>query len=165
MSRLLRNLNHELFASHSRLWRRANAKVGSRTDKRQDPDQQQRLWSKTRMQINSDTNVDQIPLLMLLNAISEWVSVRLSHAVKLSLFAIPTNPRPDYSIQTSNPDTPMTKTKKVEAPTLYTPSNVCPTISPPHMAPISCSLSAIQFLNSSMVMLALASFNSMLPGW
>lgn len=50
------------------------------------------------------------------------------------------------------------------ASTIYTPAKVSPTISPPHIAPLSCSLWLIQPLNSSMVMLALASFHSMLPG-
>lgn len=76
-------------------------------------------------------------------------------------------------IHPSKLGTPMTKTK-VAAPlppppptprTLYTPANVWPTISLPHNLPSFFSLRAIQLLNSSMVMLALASFNSMLPGW
>lgn len=46
----------------------------------------------------------------------------------------------------------------------YTPANVCPTISEPQAAPFSRSFTAIQSLNSSSVMLALASFHSTLPG-
>lgn len=103
------------------------------------------------------------------HAISEWVSctpVTCSQIVAFSHSHKPPHPILYLNIQ---PPTTNDKRKEQMRPLflvcgIYTPANVCPTISDPHIAPLSCSLWLIQPLNSSMVMLALASFHSMLPG-
>lgn len=70
----------------------------------------------------------------------------------------------DIQIPTTNDKGKEVMRPLLPASTIYTPANVCPTISLPHIAPLSCSLLVIQPLNSSMVILAFASFHSMLPG-
>lgn len=110
------------------------------------------------------------PLANALMLFQNGYHVRLSHAVKLSLFSHSHGPTHPITVSRHPISTPNGGAKECMHPSfpassIYTPANVCPTISLPHNAPSSCLLRAIQSLNSSMVMLALASFHSILPGW